>query len=502
MTAKPGHESMKPGIDLPSVVMPVRCIRWGIVVALVICVLCKPLAIISISAYQQFISPHKGWHCAYAALHGGPSCSAYGKEVIANYGCLWGALLLRNRFGDCNEAANIIASNSMGEQAGKQCADSCQKSEKDCADGCVRGCTGGRQGTATQPGPVRPVPRPVQPRPSPQTKIQLVTPVSGRTFAIDGNAHMPTIFAQARITGISPDPTASTAFTWTVQLRFRASDCPNGPDRTINPPDIVQTVVGGKFNILFDRMGVRGGKLTIMVQATLAGRTLQAQSNNLRIVGTNPLLESVRAAMPHDTLQRIARHESGARQFYAAASGGTSPYPLFSRDKLGGVGIMQITNPRPTDDEVWDWTANVTGGIQIFNKKLAVARNYPARVRASAGFANLVARFNQERVHRGLPPVSIDLPDFKSGNFDDNLQELELDAIRGFNGWAGDDGMGFDPPVLHEFRVALDAAGNLRVNIDPVTNRGTAIWERVPEDARPLNSGDPKYVKNVLSQEP
>ena len=190
------------------------------------------------------------------------------------------------------------------------------------------------------------------------------------------------------------------------------------------------------------------------------------------------------------------------RQFNAAADGKTIPYPLFSRDKLGGAGIMQITNPRPSDDEVWNWSANVAGGIGVFNEKVATARNYPARVRASAGFANLVARFNQDRARHGLSPISVDLPDFKSGDFDNNLQELELDAIRGFNGFAGDDGMGFDPPVLHEYRVALDVAGNLRVSIDPATNRGTAIWERVPETAPNPKHGDPNYVNDVLSEKP
>lgn len=203
---------------------------------------------------------------------------------------------------------------------------------------------------------------------------------------------------------------------------------------------------------------------------------------------------------PLGTLPSVPIRFIGAiRQASSSNENGLVSCPLFSDDNKGGVGIMQITNPHPTDGEVWDWTVNVAGGIQVFNDKVAMARNYPANVRGSAGFANLVTRFNQNRVQRGLPQIPVDLPDFTSGDFNNNLQELELDAIRGFNGWAGDDGFGFH---LHEFRVALDAAGNLRVNIDPATNRGTAIWERVPEDARDPNSGDRNYVKNVLSQDP
>ena len=246
------------------------------------------------------------------------------------------------------------------------------------AHGC---CSGPPQGGQPQGSPPQGVPRPRPDRHhrSLHPSLQLVAPVPGSTFPIDATAKMPTITARARITGVSPDPTSSTAFTWTVRLRFQASDCPNGPSRTIVHPDIVQTVIGGNFTIPFTR--VRGGQLSIMVQATVAGQRLQAQSSNLRIVGTNPPLESIRASLPHDTLRRIARHESGVhppgggsagppRQFSGKAEGGTSPWPLFSGDKLGGVGIMQITDPTSTDDEVWDWTANVARGIHVFNQKV------------------------------------------------------------------------------------------------------------------------------------
>ncbi len=58
-----------------------------------------------ISKYQKYISPYKGYHCAYACLHKDLSCSAYGKEVIEKNGVVKGLRLLNQRFGDCSLAA-------------------------------------------------------------------------------------------------------------------------------------------------------------------------------------------------------------------------------------------------------------------------------------------------------------------------------------------------------------------------------------------------------------
>jgi len=133
-----------------------RTIQWTTTLVVVACILSKPLALVTISAYQRFVSPHKGWRCAYAVLHGGPSCSAYGKEVISRHGVLGGTLLLWNRFGDCRAAANILAANAPGANAGNECAATCEKIEKDCANGCVRGCTGGQPSVGPTPPPISP----------------------------------------------------------------------------------------------------------------------------------------------------------------------------------------------------------------------------------------------------------------------------------------------------------------------------------------------------------
>ncbi|MFM2269897.1 MAG: hypothetical protein RL757_3338 [Bacteroidota bacterium] len=58
-----------------------------------------------INLYQQYISPHKGWKCAYGIAHPDEvSCSEFGKEAIRNFGVVNGLQLLRKRFKECEKS--------------------------------------------------------------------------------------------------------------------------------------------------------------------------------------------------------------------------------------------------------------------------------------------------------------------------------------------------------------------------------------------------------------
>jgi len=279
---------------------------------------------------------------------------------------------------------------------------------------------------------------------------------------------MPVIEARARIAGVMPDATPVTTFKWTATIDFNAGLCANGPGRTIRHAPVVQRAPGGKFRPTFTQ--IRGGILTLTVEAQIAGRTLTASVTGIKIVATNPSNAVVAQKFPDKTLRQIASHESGMKQF---ESNGVCP--LWSRDKLGGVGIMQITNPMPADDDVWDWTANLRRGQKILKEKEAVASGYPAKVRNSGAFQTLVTRFNQARQKAGKGALTITLPEF-------NAEQLRLDMIRGYNGFAGTDAFG---NVLHEFRVPLDAAGNLIASEQPDGKAAVIVWQQVPVADRP-----------------
>lgn len=65
------------------------------------------LALWGIHFYQRRLSPHKGFRCAHAALHGGQSCSGAVADLIAQHGLL-AAPLVAARFGECREAHTAL----------------------------------------------------------------------------------------------------------------------------------------------------------------------------------------------------------------------------------------------------------------------------------------------------------------------------------------------------------------------------------------------------------
>lgn len=68
----------------------------------------QQLAIVSITGYQRFLSPYKGFSCAHRVLYGGESCSQYTKKMIAQFGLKAGLHKARLRFKACSSAHSIL----------------------------------------------------------------------------------------------------------------------------------------------------------------------------------------------------------------------------------------------------------------------------------------------------------------------------------------------------------------------------------------------------------
>jgi putative component of membrane protein insertase Oxa1/YidC/SpoIIIJ protein YidD len=66
------------------------------------------LALTSIDFYQKYISPRKGYKCAYGALYNEKSCSSYCKNEIISKGLIKGIKSTFVRFKECKLAAHSI----------------------------------------------------------------------------------------------------------------------------------------------------------------------------------------------------------------------------------------------------------------------------------------------------------------------------------------------------------------------------------------------------------
>jgi putative component of membrane protein insertase Oxa1/YidC/SpoIIIJ protein YidD len=63
----------------------------------------KRLALAAIGFYQRFISPYKGFSCAYRVHTGRASCSALGRRAIERFGVRKGIGVLRLRLTRCGD---------------------------------------------------------------------------------------------------------------------------------------------------------------------------------------------------------------------------------------------------------------------------------------------------------------------------------------------------------------------------------------------------------------
>lgn len=72
---------------------------------------------VSITGYQRYLSPHKGFCCAHRVLHGGESCSAYGKRTLFEEGLRAGLPLLRQRLRDCKTAHQTLRARRLASEA-------------------------------------------------------------------------------------------------------------------------------------------------------------------------------------------------------------------------------------------------------------------------------------------------------------------------------------------------------------------------------------------------
>lgn len=98
------------------------------------------MILLIIRAYQRYVSPYKGFHCAFHAHTGRQTCSGYGYRVFARYGTVRGWRLLRRRFGACSAAAHRHYEDCAQAHAHKAHSTHRQAGFIDCGGCDVPGC--------------------------------------------------------------------------------------------------------------------------------------------------------------------------------------------------------------------------------------------------------------------------------------------------------------------------------------------------------------------------
>ena len=74
----------------------------------------SPFACWLITLYQRYLSPRKGFRCAYRVRHRRrDSCSQYAKRAIGRLGLIAGLWLLRRRMKRCRAAGEFLAARTL-----------------------------------------------------------------------------------------------------------------------------------------------------------------------------------------------------------------------------------------------------------------------------------------------------------------------------------------------------------------------------------------------------
>lgn len=138
-----------------------------------------------------------------------------------------------------------------------------------------------------------------------------------------------------------------------------------------------------------------GGRLTVTARNGAQTATIATT-----IIGTNPTDAELRTYVngrPNGAdFLPIVEHEAHGRHFNARGE------PIVSFD--GGYGMVQLTDPIPTYEQVWSWKRNIDAGLALFAVKRTEAIRFLGQGGRSYTAAQLrleaVARWNGGAYHR------------------------------------------------------------------------------------------------------
>jgi putative component of membrane protein insertase Oxa1/YidC/SpoIIIJ protein YidD len=77
------------------------------------------IATYAIRDYKSYISPYKGFSCAYKKLYGSESCSEHFLDLVESYGLSQAVPLFQQRLEDCQQANSILLMSVLEEGSGE-----------------------------------------------------------------------------------------------------------------------------------------------------------------------------------------------------------------------------------------------------------------------------------------------------------------------------------------------------------------------------------------------
>lgn len=201
-------------------------------------------------------------------------------------------------------------------------------------------------------------------------QIQITSPAQGDTADrfIDATPQMPMEQLKAKVGGLS---SGTVTFDWSYNVNYDQNNITT--DETWTGRTTAQGSAETTWTVPFDKL--RGGDVTITVKATLPDeKTCSITLKPYRILGTNPTEDAVKMEIGSTPwyAQRIARHETACQGGYKQFK--TTGEPLNNKGDDGGAGIFQITPP--SEDDVWNWKANVASGHRIIREKQDIASDW------------------------------------------------------------------------------------------------------------------------------
>ncbi len=205
--------------------------------------------------------------------------------------------------------------------------------------------------------------------PVPRLQVSLSHPVY--EIAVDsktGTPRMPTdVTASVKLLDWPEDQPAPATFTWRVALDWNYLPYPTHHD-------IARTAFESSSPFVVDFGNqIRGGTLTVTATTLWNGKPLLGKAI-ATVRGVNPPRTAILKAFPRTRFgllaSKVAEAESSMEQFTLAKGADPGGMPEVSR--TNDVGIMQLNAPTgsvTSQDQIWDWRANVRRGMEELAEK-------------------------------------------------------------------------------------------------------------------------------------